>query len=50
MKSISFDSNDGIFEGKIMLYITNTSHLLSLMKDLKEVEGIKEVDRIELNS
>ena len=28
MKSISFDSNDGIFEGKIMLYITNTSHLL----------------------
>jgi GTP pyrophosphokinase len=50
MKSISFDSNDGIFEGKIMLYITNTSHLLSLMKDLKEVEGIKEVDRIELNN
>jgi GTP pyrophosphokinase len=49
MKSISFDSNDGIFEGKIMLYITNTSHLNSLINELKAVEGIKNIDRIELN-
>jgi GTP diphosphokinase / guanosine-3',5'-bis(diphosphate) 3'-diphosphatase len=49
MKSISFDSNDGIFEGKIMLFITNTSHLYNLMNELKAVEGIKNIDRIELN-
>ena len=35
MKSISFDSNDGIFEGKIMLYVSDTIHLSQIVEKLK---------------
>ncbi len=48
MKSISFDSNDGIFEGKIMLYVDDKQHLYDLIQHLKELEGIEKVERIDL--
>ena len=35
MKSVSFESNDGVFEGKIMLYVNDTKHLFDLIKELK---------------
>lgn len=46
MKSVSFESNDGIFEGKIMLYVTDTKNLFELIKRLKEIDGVKQIDRI----
>lgn len=47
MRSISIDSNDGIFEGTIMLFVNDTYHLDKLIKKLKEVHGILTVNRID---
>ncbi|MFP5470718.1 MAG: RelA/SpoT family protein [Bacteroidia bacterium] len=45
MKSIGFESNDGMFEGKITLYVTDTKHLNELISKLKDVKGIKKIER-----
>ena len=47
MRSISIESNDGIFEGKIMLFVHDTTHLDKLIHKLKEVHGILTVSRID---
>lgn len=47
MRSLSFDSHDGIFDGKIMLYVHDTKHLTKLMDKMKKIEGIINVSRIE---
>jgi GTP pyrophosphokinase len=47
MRSISIDSNDGIFEGTIMVFVNDTHHLDKLIKKLKEVHGILTVNRID---
>jgi GTP diphosphokinase / guanosine-3',5'-bis(diphosphate) 3'-diphosphatase len=49
MRSISIDSDDGIFEGTIMLFVHDTDHLTRLMKKLKSVKGILTVARIDTN-
>lgn len=46
MRSIYFDSNDGIFEGRITLFVQDTRHLDELIQKLKKVEGIISVDRM----
>ncbi|MEW6469453.1 MAG: bifunctional (p)ppGpp synthetase/guanosine-3',5'-bis(diphosphate) 3'-pyrophosphohydrolase [Bacteroidota bacterium] len=47
MRSISFDTNDGIFEGTIMVFVHDTHHLTELMKKLKKVNGVLTVTRID---
>ncbi len=47
MRSISIDSNDGIFEGTIMLFVHDTHHLDKLIQKLKEINGILTVNRID---
>lgn len=47
MRSISFDSEDGIFEGKIMAFVQDTTHLTNLMKKLRKIEGVTQVRRID---
>jgi GTP pyrophosphokinase len=47
MRSISIDSNDGIFEGTIMLFVHDTHHLDKLIQKLKEINGILTVSRID---
>lgn len=47
MRSISFESNDGIFEGKIMVFVKNTDHLRKLSEKLKKIEGVINVSRID---
>ncbi len=47
MRSISIDSNDGIFEGTIMLFVHDTHHLNKLTQKLKAVQGILTVSRID---
>ncbi len=47
MRSITVDSNDGIFEGSIMVYVNDTEHLHSLIKKLKQVKGVTEVNRFD---
>jgi len=46
MRSLGFDSEDGVFEGTIMLYVHDTTHLTDLIKNLKKVKGITRVERI----
>ncbi len=47
MRAISFESHDGIFEGKVMAYVHDTDHLNALMDKLKRVRGVRSVVRVE---
>ncbi len=50
MRSISFDSDNGVFEGTIMVFVHDTHHLTELMKKLKKVKGVLTVTRIDGNT
>lgn len=45
MKSISFETVDGLFEGKIRLLVYDTDHLEQLMRKFELVDGVKRVER-----
>ena len=47
MRSISFDSNDGVFEGTIMVFVHDTKHLYRLTEKMKQVDGVINVARID---
>lgn len=47
MSSIAFRSNQGIFDGEIMLYVNDTRHLDLLIKKLEKVEGVVKVSRFD---
>lgn len=47
MRSISFDTNDGTFDGTVMVFVHDTNHLTELMKKLKKVNGVLSVSRID---
>ena len=47
MKSISFESNDGVFDGKVVVYVHDTDHLKNLIVKLRKVEGVLTVERID---
>ena len=46
MKSISFDTDDGIFSGKITVVVKNTNEVKKLMEKLKKINGIDKVTRV----
>jgi len=47
MRSISFESHDGIFEGKVFLYVHDTQHLDRLINSLKQIQGVDTVTRVD---
>ncbi len=47
MRSIGFESRDGIFEGKVMAFVHDTDHLNALMDKLKRVRGVRSVERVD---
>jgi len=47
IRSLSVEGNDGIFEGTIMVYVNDTSHLAGLIKRLKQISGILTVNRFD---
>jgi guanosine-3',5'-bis(diphosphate) 3'-pyrophosphohydrolase len=47
MRSITVDSDNGIFEGSIMVYVNDTEHLDNLIKRLKTVKGVTGVNRFD---
>lgn len=49
MRSITVDTDEGIFEGSIMVYVNNTKHLDNLINKLKEVVGVTSVTRFDSN-
>lgn len=46
MKSISIESNDGIFTGMIILEVKNKSQLDETFKKLKSIDGVSSVKRL----
>lgn len=47
MRSITVDSDSGLFEGTIKLYVDSTQHLEKLVLNLSKVEGIIKVSRFD---
>ncbi len=47
MRSISIDSDDGMFEGSITLFVRDTRHLEALIRKLKKVKGVMNLRRID---
>jgi GTP pyrophosphokinase len=47
MRSISIDSNDGMFEGSITLFVKDTQHLEALIRKLKKVKGVLNIKRLD---
>jgi len=46
MKSVLFESDDGVFTGKVTLVVQNKSILTNLIKNLKKINGIDKVTRV----
>ncbi len=49
MRSIKFDTEDGIFEGTIMVFVHDAKHLNHLIDRMKKVKGVTNVIRIDTN-
>mgnify|MGYP006287803527 CR=1 FL=1 len=47
MRSINVDSNDGIFEGTLSVFVNNKQLLNSLMKKIRNIRGVYSVSRFE---
>lgn len=47
IKSLSIESNDGIFEGRILVYVHNTGSLKKLSKRISRINGVQSVNRIQ---
>ncbi|NDV82669.1 bifunctional (p)ppGpp synthetase/guanosine-3',5'-bis(diphosphate) 3'-pyrophosphohydrolase [Bacteroides sp. 51] len=45
LRSISIDSNDGLFSGMLTVMLGDTGRLAALIKKLKAVKGVKQVSR-----
>lgn len=45
MKSISFEANDGIFEGLIKVMVYDTEHLDALTKQFEQIDGVERIER-----
>lgn len=46
MRSVNFESSEGVFDGVIMVYVQNLENLNELISELKKIKGIDKVDRI----
>ena len=46
LRSINIDSNDGLFSGNLTIMIDDNTRLEGLMKKLRTVKGVKQVERI----
>jgi len=47
MRSITVDTNDGIFDGSIKIFVNDKDHLDNLIKNLLEVKGVTGVTRFD---
>ena len=47
MRAINFDTDGGVFEGTIMVYVHDTKHLNHLKSNLKKIKGVNRVERID---
>ena len=48
MKLLNFNSDDGLFYGKIHLLVKNNSHLKNVIEKILKIEGVKSVNRVNI--
>jgi GTP pyrophosphokinase len=46
LRSINIDSSDGLFRGNLVVMIDDQAKLEALIKRLRTVKGVKQVERI----
>ncbi|MDO5760607.1 MAG: RelA/SpoT family protein, partial [Bacteroidota bacterium] len=46
MRSLAMESSEGVFEGSIMMYISNVDSLNQLMDNISKIDGIEKVSRM----
>ena len=46
LRSINIDSHDGLFRGNLVVMMSDTARLETLIKKLRTVKGVKQVERI----
>ncbi|MBM6993947.1 MAG: bifunctional (p)ppGpp synthetase/guanosine-3',5'-bis(diphosphate) 3'-pyrophosphohydrolase [Prevotella sp.] len=46
MRSINIDSHDGLFSGNLVVQLEDTTKLQTLMRKLRTIKGVKQVERI----
>jgi len=46
MRSISINSEDGMFEGSVTIFVKDTQHLEALVRKLKRVKGVSNIRRV----
>lgn len=47
MRSITFDTRDGRFEGRLVLQIKDTNHLEQLIHKIGKIQGVEKVQRLD---
>ncbi|MGI9543704.1 MAG: ACT domain-containing protein, partial [Cyclobacteriaceae bacterium] len=47
MRAMTIETDEGIFDGKITLYVQDTGHLESMIQKLKKIKGVVKVIRID---
>jgi len=47
MRKVSFETNEGSFEGRVEVVVNDTKHLGELIERLRQVPGVSTVDRLE---
>lgn len=50
IRSITISSNEGVFEGSIMVYVKDTEQLENLIRTLKKIRGITTISRFDTES
>lgn len=46
LRAMGIDSHDGLFSGNLTILVDNTSKLTALIKKLKGVKGVKQIERV----
>ena len=47
IRKLAIETNDGIFEGKIQLWVHDVEHVKTICNNLKKIQNIKQVNRVE---
>ena len=46
LRAINIDSNDGLFSGNLTIMIDDNTRLEALLKKLRTVKGVKQIERL----
>lgn len=47
IRKLTIETNDGIFEGKIQLWVYDVEDVKTICNNLKKIQNIKQVNRVE---